>query len=46
MIFMRIGLPVVVFLSRRAGLSAKNPQEAGACFSTLLVVAFSEAQHP
>jgi hypothetical protein len=46
MIFMRIGLPVVVFPSRRAGLPAKTPQEAGACFSTLRVVAFSKAEHP
>lgn len=45
MIFMRIGLPVVVLLSRRAGLSAKTPQEAGACFPTLRVVVFSEAEH-
>ena len=45
MIFMRIGLPVVVFSSRKAGLSAKAWQEAGACFSTLQALVFDEAEH-
>jgi hypothetical protein len=45
MSFMRIGLPVVVFSSRKAGLSAKARQEAGACFSTFQAIVFGEAEH-
>jgi hypothetical protein len=45
MTFMRIGLPVVAFGSRKAGLSAKARQEAGACFSTFQAIVFGEAEH-
>ena len=45
MTFMRIGLSVVVFSSRKAGLSAKTRQEAGTCFSILQAIVFGEAEH-
>ncbi len=45
MSFMRIGLPVVDFGFRKAGLSAKAWQEAGACFPTFQAIVFGEAEH-
>ncbi|MBU1745966.1 MAG: hypothetical protein KJ649_13875 [Proteobacteria bacterium] len=44
MTFMRIGLPGVVFSSRKAGMSAKARQEAGACFSTFQAIVFCEEE--
>ena len=45
MTFMRIGLMVVVFSARKAGLSAKTWQEAGSCFATFQAIVFSETEH-
>ena len=45
MTFMRIGLMVVVFSARKAGLSAKAWQEAGACFSTFQAIVIDETEH-
>jgi hypothetical protein len=42
--FRRIGLPVVVFGSRKTGLSAKASQKAGACFSTFQAIVFYEME--
>jgi hypothetical protein len=44
MTFIRIGLPFV-FSSRKAGLSEKAWQEAGACFSTFQAIVFGETEH-
>jgi hypothetical protein len=43
MTFMRIGLPVVVFGSRKAGLTAGAWRD-GAAFPTLQAVVFGEAK--
>jgi hypothetical protein len=44
MTFMQIGLPVVVFDPRKAGLSAGGWRD-GACFLTFQAIVFGEAEH-
>jgi hypothetical protein len=45
MTFMRIGLPIAVICSRKAGLSAKARQEVGKRFSTFQAIVLSEAEY-